>query len=246
MPFDVNSQTDQVRALTSQINATNAQNILQAEKQMAFQEASNAKAMNFSADQARINREWQEMMSNTAHQREVKDLIAAGLNPILAANGGASTPSGSTASGVNSAGAMANIESGASSMSSLFNAFTNSAATMYSAETSAEAAVRSAVINSEASKYIAEHYPNSYAGIISRLADGLTGGLTGAGQAIANFFNGLFENAPWYETGKEGVRDASKPNIIDQIADKVRSDQQNASMQKEHFDRFYDYQRNPN
>lgn len=74
---------------------------------MAWWAAAAAAAANFMSQQganqtnrdlAYENREWQEYMSGTAHQREVEDLKKAGLNPVLSAGGnGASTPSASPA-----------------------------------------------------------------------------------------------------------------------------------------------------
>lgn len=110
-----------------------------------MQSASSANSA-FNAEQAQLNRDFQLQMSNTAHQREVADLQAAGLNPILSAHGsGASTSSGSSASA---------DDSYAKGLASVASSTISSAATIAAASIAAASAANVASINASSAQRI--------------------------------------------------------------------------------------------
>jgi len=98
--------------------------------------ASAREAERVSAEEAQKNRDWQEKMfekqvglADTAHQREMKDLAGAGLNPILAAKyGGSSVPS--SGSGATGSGYQAPVQNTLASASSALQALPMMADTM--------------------------------------------------------------------------------------------------------------------
>lgn len=73
------------------------------------------KQADFNAREAQKNRDWQTEMANTAYQRAITDMKAAGLNPALAMGGiSSNVPSGgaATVSGASMGAASANMASG--------------------------------------------------------------------------------------------------------------------------------------
>ncbi len=97
--------------------AANANNFTMGmwDKTAAWNEMMWERMAEFNHNEAKIAREWQERMMNTAYQRATSDMRAAGLNPILAATSGIDTSTGG--------GAVASV--GGAQMSSAQGAMAN-------------------------------------------------------------------------------------------------------------------------
>lgn len=161
----------------------------------------------FNAQQADINRTWEEYMSNTSHTREVADLAAAGLNPVLSVNSGANWSS------VSNATADTNATSGLASLATTYkNNVTaletskiSAAAVMAAAATTAAATQYAANVSSNATKYASDNNLRaSYYSSDTSSANNTESALANNPLwAVANAITDILGDAAGLATGKD-------------------------------------------
>jgi len=147
---------------------------------------------------------FQEKMSNSAHQREVTDLKAAGLNPILSAShGGASTPQGSLPTQQARPAAKEGL------MSLLNMVATINSAQNVAADTGKK--LQETQTNSAMEKLTRAQIPGATA-----TAKGIEADLAKR-QSMRKMWSGLGENFDWFKQALQGIID-KKSREYDSVA----------------------------
>lgn len=157
--FRLNTTGSITGALQGIAGSNTAASAQQAEQLRKWQEEQYETMRRYNSQEAQKNRDWQERMSSTAHQREVRDLIAAGLNPVLSVTGGsgAAVTSGATASSSAPSGAMGNVDNSATgAIAGLFGSLLSSFLSLEGTRVSAQSNQAIADKYTAMSKYTSE------------------------------------------------------------------------------------------
>ena len=174
LPIKVGPVTPQVKTTVKPVSGSNASSgvgnynaILQTQRDYnnAFNIAQTEAINAFNSAEAQKNRDWQERMARNAHQYEVQDLIAAGLNPVLSAGGqGAYVGSGAVAQG---------------SKATADDTLSNGLISLMGAMIAASSATAVANIYTQNQRYMAENFPSNPIQLLNALFSSNDGSASG-------------------------------------------------------------------